>query len=91
MRIYGGVRMEIDSLRASARNPFDPWEDMVLAPLTLADVPLCLIADTVTLPVTVHAEIERGVDAYYGPRLRILNEGRAAAQKETPPTALEGI
>jgi uncharacterized protein YceK len=70
-RVYGGVRKDLEE----AASVFDPAADeaghglaqVALVPLATAflvvDLPLCAVADTLALPITVRAAMKRPRDA----------------------------
>lgn len=68
--IYGGVKFDVqrgtDWLRESVDEP-----PMALAGLYvwIIDLPISAIGDTVTLPVTIPAAIDRAVQAHYFPEV----------------------
>ncbi len=65
-RIYGGIRQDWTDLKAER---FDDvyCMNLIFLPLYLADFPLSLIGDTVTLPYTTGVEVVRYINAYFAP------------------------
>jgi uncharacterized protein YceK len=71
-RIYGGVQEDVHKWRenlrlASADRPAQPGQmppqwHMLQAAGALADMPLSLLADTLTLPVTIETAVEERID-----------------------------
>jgi uncharacterized protein YceK len=75
LEVYGGVRNDWEYLRWGWTN-----SDLVVVAFTSAVTPLCmidlfasLVADTVTLPITLPATNQRSINDYYFP-------------EKTPPT-----
>lgn len=51
LRIYGGVRLDLESLGAQGIGPISlPW---IYNVLTVIDLPFSFVLDTVLLPITV--------------------------------------
>lgn len=67
--IYGGV--EHDARLGAGLIVHETFNDWWAAPVGLyllgIDLPLCLLGDTLTLPITVPASIDRAVREYYFP------------------------
>jgi uncharacterized protein YceK len=56
--IYGGVRYEVEELIEFARSEESESSDwLAIVPLACIDLPLTAAADTMTLPITVHAKL----------------------------------
>ena len=79
-QIYGGVTGSCRGVREGIREATAspklglPLSDAMysvfmtgLAAACLVDVPLSLVGDTLTLPITVPAGIDRVIEGYYGP------------------------
>jgi uncharacterized protein YceK len=73
LRMYGGLRYDVEVMQtAVSGGHFDAFDFAVYMPwfeyLLAVDMPLCLVADTVTLPWTLEATLERseGVPRGYG-------------------------
>jgi uncharacterized protein YceK len=73
LRPYGGLRYDFEALNLAVEgghfDAFDlavymPWFEFVVG----VDMPLCLVADTLTLPWTIQAAVERsqGIPRGYG-------------------------
>jgi uncharacterized protein YceK len=68
--VYGGVKLDA----AAGRRSFDaapnrPAQALVGAYVWGIDLPISVVADTLTLPVTVPASIRREVNEYYFPEV----------------------
>jgi len=79
-QIYGGVAGSCRGVGNGLRHLTEPdpitppfWRplgrtiDLGLVAACVVDVPLSLVGDTLTLPVTVPAAIDRALNEYYGP------------------------
>ena len=94
--VYGGVRLDAKLTLENIAYPFsgakESWETWVenagLLLLTVADLPLSAVADTVTLPVTIEAAAHVPSEPR-GPATQATPErstGGAAAQPSSPPS-----
>lgn len=70
-RVYGGVRLAAKTGWEYVRYTSPDGAELFAVPEGLAiwviDVPLSFVGDTLTLPITVPAEIDYAVDEYYFP------------------------
>ena len=66
-RIYGGVRQDWTELKALEFGDV-ACINLIFAPFYLADLPLSLIGDTLTLPYTAGVELTRSIEEYYFPK-----------------------
>jgi len=57
--IYGGLQIDAQAV-GKAFEGYQPWWFNVFAFLFVFDVPLSLVADTITLPVTLPIALTRG-------------------------------
>jgi hypothetical protein len=57
MRAFGGVQVDWQQLRENTAKPPPSSDDSVPAWVVLADMPLSLVGDVVTLPVTIPISI----------------------------------
>ena len=55
-RIYGGVRLHVDGWGFENMSTLEIMFYWIVA---LIDIPLCFVADTVTLPITIPMELSR--------------------------------
>jgi uncharacterized protein YceK len=55
MRIYGGVRIDAQTLSEAAW----PWQKLLTLLVLTVEFPLSLVMDTVTLPVTIPVTLSR--------------------------------
>ncbi|HEY3740522.1 MAG TPA: YceK/YidQ family lipoprotein [Bryobacteraceae bacterium] len=62
-KVYGGVR--IDAEQGCNKFDFAPFDAMYLLAI---DLPLSAVADTITLPWTISAEVNRLISNYYFPK-----------------------
>ena len=63
-RIYGGVRQDWTEFNKQQCNEVA----FIFLPLWLAEFPLSLIGDTLTLPYTAGVEVTRSINDYYFPK-----------------------
>jgi uncharacterized protein YceK len=72
-RVYGGVQGEWGELQAMR---FDDVHcmNLIFLPLYLIDLPLSAIGDTLTLPWTIPAEVNRSINNYYFPKQQAKSE-----------------
>lgn len=60
-RVYGGVMVYVENWSDPKREYW--WQHILAALFTLIDFPLCLVADTLTLPITVPLELSREAES----------------------------
>ena len=65
--VYGGTRLSLQQGWSNVTQPREFLEPAYGVYQLAVDSPLSVVGDTLTLPITVHASIERGVNAYYFP------------------------
>lgn len=88
-RIYGGVQDELSVASEMVwNNPQSVAMNVMIITLFGLDFPLTVIGDTVTLPLTIPAEVSRGIRDYYFPPERPVISGDCPAkdEKEAPPS-----
>lgn len=68
-RVYGGVRQSWADLKGLDFSDV-ACINLYFLPFYLADLPLSLIGDTLTLPYTVGVEVHRAITGYYFPKDR---------------------
>lgn len=92
MIVYGGVKSDLNQIetavedvkrrRASENNLVT---NIATATASVVDVPFSAIGDTVTLPVTVPAAINRAIDDYYFPNRNRDPKSFAHGETNEPP------
>ena len=86
MKVYGGLSQSWGMFREAFIDP----EAVILSPLCLPDVALSAVGDTLTLPITLAAAVQRSVTAYYLPAEKPgPNEWRKFWFNEPQPSAGE--
>ena len=65
-RVFGGVRLDMEAVQecagevGKAGGPENPADTVVGATFSVLDIPLSLVGDTLTLPLTFLAELRQG-------------------------------
>lgn len=77
--VYGGTRFSLQQGWSNLTRPRDALEPAYGVYQLVIDSPLSVVGDTLTLPITVNASIERAVESHYFPA------GRPTP--DVPPTA----
>jgi len=66
-QVYGGVRAEWSELNRWGYEPEAVPFALIFKAATCIDLPFTVIGDTLTLPFTIAADVQRGISEYYFP------------------------
>lgn len=84
-RVYGGVREDYASLTGMKWNDEYSFLNLFFIPLYLVDLPLSAVGDTLTLPLSIGAEVTSSINNYYFPPKSPKSEGPPPdPQSESP-------